>query len=78
MDMQMDLNAAKPRVLEGGAGVDFDAQERAWYAGVASDMRARLKDVHPLHPMRDELMATIEDFRSASGKPLGPALELAG
>jgi hypothetical protein len=57
-------------VQDGGlTEADADAQWRAMWTAIADTCEAHIKDVHPEHPRRPELLALVRNARLAASPP---------
>lgn len=65
-------------VLDGGISAEEAARQwHAVWAGIAGACEAGLKDLHPLHPRRPELLALTLDARAAAQLRGAPRLRSA-
>lgn len=64
------MTEGRLKVLDGGlTEAEADAQWRAMWAAIADTCEAHIKDVHPAHPRRPELLALVRNARRAASPP---------
>lgn len=82
MDVQMELDEGKPRVLEAVpeppmSEAEADRQWRAAWAHIAAGCAGGLTELNPQHPRRAELLGLTRDAHESAELPLVPRLRSA-